>query len=203
MKKSLRKSKRTMKRSARSKGASRRRRLRGGKSDPGAPTIGAQLQAAMTATKTGTATASATATKTPTTANTTTIKCSLKPDTGAITIVSQSPQFTATSTSPKSLLIKANSPVSIRNIEFANSKGTLVPAAKIGAGPGIVLQDMTQRKSIVPPSSYLFARGVTATQHRLDAPLSVGSNGIMISNLELGNLGGAGADVPFSVIITM
>lgn len=126
-----------------------------------------------------------------------TINCTLNPATGAITATSSNSSFTVTP-SNNTLVITGGTP--IKNIQFGRA-----PAGKVASGTGIMLQDLGDSKFVVPASSSMFKRTLTAAQKKLNTAVGMAfSGGVKITNLNASNLGITGTAVaPFVITITV
>ena len=110
------------------------------------------------------------------------INCTINPSSGAITATSSDPSFTVTP-STNTLVITGETP--IKNIKFAKS----IPA-KVGSGSGIILQDLGDSKFVVPASSFMYSKTLTAAQKKLDTAVGMAfSKGVKVTGLNAGNLG--------------
>jgi len=125
------------------------------------------------------------------------VNCTLNPATGAITAISADPSITASSPAANTVTITTTQPV--KNIQFGSAT-----SAKVGSGTGITLQDLADSKSVIPTTSYLYARALTGVQKKLD--MAAGSPfpaGLKVTNLNAANLGITGtAPTPFIITIT-
>jgi hypothetical protein len=130
--------------------------------------------------------------------------CTITPTTGALTVTpavtSSAPDnITVTSPGANTLLI-TSAKVPIKNVRFGNA-----PPAKVGHGAGapITLQDQADNKFIIPSSSHMYTKRLTAAQMKLDAATGkVFPSGLKVTNINVSNLGLTGGATTFTVTVT-